>query len=139
VRALAAHDVDGLVGAADGFESAGALLLAAEASAAAAAGAARDGQPRRSERLGRRARLLAGRCQGIRTPALDLAGATRSLTPRERQVAVLAAEGLASKVIAGRLGLAVRTVDNHLQHAYDKLGVSDRTGLRTAIAEEPDV
>jgi DNA-binding CsgD family transcriptional regulator len=139
VKALAGHDVDGLVAAADGFESVGAILLAAESAAAAGAEAHRAGQPRVADRLGRRARLLAARCQGARTPALDLAGATRALTSRERQVAVLAAEGLASKVIAARLGLAVRTVDNHLQHAYDKLGVADRIGLREAIRHEPEV
>ena len=53
-------------------------------------------------------------------------------------MAALAAEGLASKVIAGRLGLAVRTVDNHLQRAYEKLGVSDRAGLREVLTESSE-
>jgi DNA-binding CsgD family transcriptional regulator len=44
------------------------------------------------------------------------------LTPRERQVAELAVEGLTGREIAERLGLSVGTVRNHLQHARDKMG-----------------
>jgi DNA-binding NarL/FixJ family response regulator len=137
-RALADHDVDGLTTAADDFEAGGAILAAAEAAAAASATAHRRHQARLAERLSRRSRALADRCQGARTPGLLLAGASRALTGREREVAALAAEGLASKAIAGRLGLAVRTVDNHLQRAYEKLGVSDRTGLREVLAESSE-
>ena len=46
---------------------------------------------------------------------------------------MLAAAGIASKDIAERLHLSVRTVNNHLQHAYTKLGVSGRTGLAQAL------
>ena len=42
---------------------------------------------------------------------------------------MLAADGMTSKDIAERLLLSVRTVDNHLQHVYAKLGVSSRAGL----------
>ena len=52
--------------------------------------------------------------------------ATADLTPREREIALLAAQGLSSRGIADRLVLSVRTVDNHLQSAYRKLGVSGR-------------
>jgi DNA-binding CsgD family transcriptional regulator len=57
----------------------------------------------------------------------------RSLDGREREIVMLAASGLASKDIAGRLYLSVRTVNNHLQHAYAKLGVSSRAGLAEAL------
>ena len=40
------------------------------------------------------------------------------LTPREREIALLAAGGSSSREIAERLVLSVRTVDNHLQNAY---------------------
>ena len=39
-------------------------------------------------------------------------------------MATLAAQGESSKDIAERLYLSVRTVDNHLQNVYSKLGVS---------------
>jgi DNA-binding NarL/FixJ family response regulator len=46
---------------------------------------------------------------------------------------MLAAAGIASKDIAERLYLSVRTVNNHLQHAYTNLGVSSRTDLAQAV------
>jgi DNA-binding CsgD family transcriptional regulator len=49
----------------------------------------------------------------------------------------LAATGMASKAIAQRLYLSVRTVDNHLQHAYAKLGVTGRAGLTQALRGTP--
>ena len=51
------------------------------------------------------------------------------LSPREREVALLAADGVTSKDIAERLDLSVRTVHNHLQHVYAKLGVTSRPEL----------
>ena len=50
---------------------------------------------------------------------------------------MLAANGMASKDIAGRLFLSVRTVSNHLQHAYTKLGVTSRAGLAQALGSTP--
>ncbi|MEV0386465.1 AAA family ATPase [Nonomuraea sp. NPDC050643] len=55
------------------------------------------------------------------------------LTGRERQVCLLAASGLPSQVIADRLVLSVRTVNNHLSRAYGKLGVSRRADLMKAL------
>lgn len=49
------------------------------------------------------------------------------LTPREKEVLQFAAEGYASKQIASQLGIKGRTVDNHLRHIYDKLGVTSRS------------
>jgi DNA-binding CsgD family transcriptional regulator len=46
---------------------------------------------------------------------------------------MLAAKGMTSKDIAERLFLSVRTVNNHLQHAYTKLGVTSRAGLAEAV------
>jgi DNA-binding CsgD family transcriptional regulator len=55
------------------------------------------------------------------------------LTDREREIAALAAAGHPSRVIADRLYLSVRTVDNHLSRIYDKLGVSKRADLASAL------
>jgi two-component system nitrate/nitrite response regulator NarL len=54
------------------------------------------------------------------------------LTPREREVLALAAEGLSASGIGQRLFLSSSTVKTHLAHVYEKLGVSDRTA---AVAE----
>ena len=51
------------------------------------------------------------------------------LTNREREIAELAADGLPSRVIAERLYVSVRTVDNHPARIYAKLGVSSRAEL----------
>ena len=52
------------------------------------------------------------------------------LTSRERDIATLAAQGESSKAIAARLFLSVRTVNNHLQSVYSKLGVTGRAPAR---------
>jgi two-component system nitrate/nitrite response regulator NarL len=65
----------------------------------------------------------------------NLAGAIRQrnagerpvLTPRERAVLSLAAEGLSTREIAVRLSVASATVKTHLQSIYTKLDVPDRT------------
>jgi DNA-binding CsgD family transcriptional regulator len=57
------------------------------------------------------------------------------LTPAERRVVELAAEGLANKEIASRLFVSVRTVEVHLKHAYAKLGVRSRTQLARRLSE----
>jgi two-component system nitrate/nitrite response regulator NarL len=65
----------------------------------------------------------------------SLAGAIRDrkgsehsvLTPRERAVLSLAAEGLSTRQIAVRLGVASATVKTHFQGIFTKLDVPDRT------------
>jgi len=52
------------------------------------------------------------------------------LSRRELEIANLAASGLSSEEIASRVFLSVRTVDNHLQHVYQKLGIGSRAELR---------
>ncbi len=49
------------------------------------------------------------------------------LTPRERQVLDLIAEGLANKVIAGRLDISEHTVKFHINAILSKLGAQSRT------------
>jgi len=53
-------------------------------------------------------------------------------------VARLAADGLAGRVIAGRLGLSLRTVNNHLSRAYAKLGISGRADLTVVLATQEE-
>ena len=49
------------------------------------------------------------------------------LTPRERDVLLLAAHGHANKAIATALSLSPRTVQMHLAHIFEKMGVASRT------------
>jgi predicted ATPase/DNA-binding CsgD family transcriptional regulator len=57
------------------------------------------------------------------------------LSGRELEVARLVADGLANKAIAARLHLSVRTVESHVRHALQKLGLENRTQLATWARE----
>ena len=52
-----------------------------------------------------------------------------ALTPTERRVAELVAQGLQTKQVAARLFVSPKTVEGHLSRIYGKLGVSSRTEL----------
>ncbi|HVE98609.1 MAG TPA: LuxR C-terminal-related transcriptional regulator [Mycobacteriales bacterium] len=118
--------------AAGAFEAIGAWWWAAEAYAAAAWASA-DGGPDRGV-LATKADVLARRCgTTVAVPGRPDAG---GLTPREREVATLASDGTPSKEIARRLGLSVRTVDNHLARVYDKLGVTGRRDLARGLSSD---
>jgi DNA-binding CsgD family transcriptional regulator len=76
------------------------------------------------------------RCATLRTPLL--LAVQPVLTSRERQVAELAAVGHRSREIADRLYLSPRTVENHLQRVYSKLGVNGRIELSPALRSLPE-
>ena len=60
----------------------------------------------------------------LRQTAPSMGAAARSaLTPRELDVLAAMADGLATKAIATRLGVALKTVENHKIRIFDKLGV----------------
>ncbi|MDT7800749.1 MAG: hypothetical protein QOI78_4182 [Actinomycetota bacterium] len=62
----------------------------------------------------------------VRSPSTP---GTDGLSPAERDVAALAADGLANREIAERLSIALRTVELRLTKVYRKLGVKGRSGL----------
>ncbi len=64
------------------------------------------------------------------------------LTDQERRVLTLVAQGCRNSKIANELVISTRTVENHLYHIFDKLGVSSRTeaalyALRTGLVSTP--
>jgi DNA-binding NarL/FixJ family response regulator len=59
------------------------------------------------------------------------------LTRREREIALLVAEGGANKEIAERVGVTERTVKAHLTTIFRKLGVSDRLRLALLLSGAP--
>lgn len=58
------------------------------------------------------------------------------LTPTERRVAELVAEGRSNKEVAAALFVTVKTVEATLSRVYAKLGVRSRTALARRITEE---
>ena len=52
-----------------------------------------------------------------------------SLTPREREVLMALTEGLTTKAIARRLGVALKTVESHKVRLFDKLGARTQAHL----------
>lgn len=53
--------------------------------------------------------------------------ALNDLTGQERRVLALVAQGQRNAQIAQELVISIRTVQNHLYHIFDKLGVTSRT------------
>jgi DNA-binding CsgD family transcriptional regulator len=92
------------------------------------------------ERLGARpwASRAAGELQATgQTNACADQPARDSLTPQERQIAMLAAAGLTNKEIGQQLFLSHRTVGAHLYQIFPKLGITTRAALRDALVSHP--
>lgn len=132
-RALAGGSADGLARAAERFEELGLLVAAGEAATHATDAYRRATDQRMANRMLGRARELRARCEEAvpATPLLDTGPV--ALTRREREIAVLAAQGLASKEIGDRLFISRRTAENHLANVYDKLGVGTRAELARVL------
>ncbi len=63
---------------------------------------------------------------------------TEALTPSERRVAILAAEGLTTRQIAGELYVTPKTVEFHLRHIYRKLGVPSNRAALAGVLQGDD-
>lgn len=130
----AAGSADGLGDVAERLATMGYLEFAADAAAHASDAARRAGAQRDATRWSVRAAELRSQCE---TPGSPLAAGVDAgpvpLTRRERDVAMLAAQGLASKEIGERLFISFRTAENHLARVYDKLGIRTRAELARAL------
>jgi DNA-binding CsgD family transcriptional regulator len=128
-RGLTAGDADVLAEAAALFSAGGFNLYASEAYAHASDAARRAGDQRGATRLLGLAAEERQQCDVVVTQAPIVDVGPVALTRREREIAMLAAQGLASKEIGERLFISRRTAENHLAKVYDKLGVRTRAEL----------
>ncbi len=78
------------------------------------------------------------RAAGARPRRLALMGSD-ALTPAERRVAALAAEGLLNAQIAEKLFVSEKTVEGHLTRVYQKLGKQSRAQLRETLKPAFDI
>ncbi|HEV2635660.1 MAG TPA: AAA family ATPase [Actinocrinis sp.] len=118
------------------------LLLAAAPARAAGRGAEAAALWHRGSRLAAEggAHLLTGLAERLRPlvfaeepePVDELA----ALTKRERQVAILVAQGLTSRAIASRLKLSPRTVESHIARIYQKTGAPSRAALASLVTRD---
>ncbi|HEY1275742.1 MAG TPA: AAA family ATPase [Thermoleophilaceae bacterium] len=131
------RDGAGLLAVAERFAEMDALLLAAEAAGASAAAHREAGRADSARTASRRAMVLLEGCEGALPPTLLGAPQAEELTPREHEIALLAARGLGSRQIAERLVVSVRTVDNTLLRTYRKLGISGRAELAGLLTSVP--
>ena len=76
--------------------------------------------------------LSALRAVGARPRRARLTG-PEALTPRERRVALMAADGLSNRQIGQALFVTVRTVEFRLRGAYRKLRIESRRELEEAL------
>jgi HD-GYP domain-containing protein (c-di-GMP phosphodiesterase class II) len=125
----------------------GATMLSAQARVLAVAAAYSAmtqptpyGEPRSEAEAARelRADAAEGRLDPIATDAVLAAAGHRArrtrgagpagLTTRESEVLALLAKGMPNKHIARELGISPKTVSNHVERIYTKLGVSNRAG-----------
>jgi DNA-binding CsgD family transcriptional regulator len=136
-EAMAAGSAAGLDRAAAAWESVTMWLHAAECSARASQLHLLDGSRREAAASASRADAFLDHCDGIRPTGLTISMVAPTLTRREREVALLAENGLSSQAIAARLFLSVRTVDSHLARIYTKLGITGRRELTAALASLP--
>jgi len=77
---------------------------------------------------------LAAAGQGVPRPP---SGKTPLLTAHETRVADLAVQGATKAEMAARLYISANTVDYHLRHVYQKLGVRSRRELARAYRNSP--
>lgn len=137
VIAASEKDSMALTAAAAEFEGLGALLYAAEALGESAVHLRRDGASREAAATQQTAARLLARCEGAVTPFVRAIGARAQLTPAELDTALQAATGSTDKQIAEMMHLSVRTVENRLHRAYQKLGISHRRELAEALRDLP--
>lgn len=75
------------------------------------------------------------RAAGAKPRRRVLVGPT-SLTPSERRIALMAAEGMTNRQIAQQLFVSLRTVENHLSGVFRKLGIQSRAEVAAVLEHQ---
>ena len=152
-QGLADNDAETLAAAADAYAAATRPLELALASEDAATAFVKQGNSERALPLLDRAIAIyggidadrdlaranavlrrAGVRRGVRGPRNRPRFGWQSLTPSERTVVGLVADGLSNPQIGERLFISRRTVQTHLAHVFAKLGLSSRAQLAAQVA-----
>jgi DNA-binding CsgD family transcriptional regulator len=137
-EALRTGNADELSVVSEDFERMGDLIAAVDAAAHATIAYRRRDQRGSALGCSTRADALAQQCGGASTPALRQASERLPLTDREREIAMLVADGLSSRAVAERLSLSVRTVETHIYRAMAKTGTGSRDELATLLTRYRD-
>lgn len=132
IEAFHSGDLDALVEAAEALSEVGLAGRGLHALELAAAQFDEQRMPHEARKLRARSRAAQSFAQ---TSSWPLGAEEEALTAREREIASLAAARVRSREIATRLGVSVRTVDNHLGKVFRKLGIQSRDELADALAQ----
>jgi DNA-binding CsgD family transcriptional regulator len=130
-----ANDPNELEAAALALAEAGFDLYASDCAADASRSFRARGLSSGATRCSALAHQLHERCEGARPTTLGELSELASLTPREKDVTLLAAKGLTNREIAEVTCTSLRTVEGHLLRAYRKLGISSRSELASHFGE----
>ena len=112
--------------------------MASELWAAASTAYRREGLLARSTKAAKRSHEIAGLCEGAGIRPGTWPDQVDPLSRRQREVALLAAQGASNAQIASELSLSVRTVESHLYAAFAKLGLTARDKLSLVLAGPPE-
>ena len=113
-------------------------LVASELWAAASVTYRREGLQARSTKAARKSHESAELCQGARVRPASVPDQVEPLSRRQREVALLAAQGATNVEVAHALSVSVRTVESHLYAVFAKLGLSAREELSAALTGTPE-
>jgi DNA-binding CsgD family transcriptional regulator len=135
---LSTRDGDRLRLVSERFESIGDLFAAADTAAHAAVAYRSRGLRGSALTAAGRAQRLATLCGGAVSPAIREAHQPLPLTPREREIIALVAQGWSNRRIAEEMGMSIRTIEGHLYRASQRSGANGRDQLAALLAEFED-
>jgi ATP/maltotriose-dependent transcriptional regulator MalT len=124
--------------AASAFAQMNSSLIASELWAAASAAYRHEGLQARSTKAAKKSHEIACLCEGAKVSPISWPDEVEPLSRRQREVALMAAQGASNVEIADALSLSVRTVESHLYATFAKLGVTARDELTSALSASLD-
>ncbi|WP_428341196.1 LuxR C-terminal-related transcriptional regulator [Mycobacterium sp.] len=133
-HALANDNADALNQAAAELQRMGDHLAAADAFAQASAAYTHQGRRGSALTAAEHAAAIMGP-RGAVSPATRAVMAPLPLTPRQREIATMVADGMSNYDIADSLAIPVRTVEGHIYRATTALGLANRQALAAVVTE----